>query len=57
MATIYDLPDEILEYILSLVSPYEDLHSCMSVSKQWKKYVKSKLLSKVFSFNNISNRI
>ncbi|XP_001602114.1 F-box only protein 42 [Nasonia vitripennis] len=32
---IDDLPDEILEYILSLIPPYKDLQECMYVSKRW----------------------
>ncbi|XP_058799183.1 F-box only protein 42-like [Phymastichus coffea] len=32
---IDDLPDEILEYILSLIPPYKDLQECMFVSKRW----------------------
>ncbi|XP_014205056.1 F-box only protein 42 [Copidosoma floridanum] len=32
---INDLPDEILEYILSLVPPYKDLQECRYVSKRW----------------------
>lgn len=33
---ITDLPDEVLTYILSLVSPYEDLHHCSQVCHQWR---------------------
>ena len=32
---INSLPDEILEYILSLTSPYCDLKSALQVSKRW----------------------
>ncbi|KAG7196701.1 hypothetical protein KM043_016031 [Ampulex compressa] len=32
---IDDLPDELLEYILSLVPPYKDLQECKLVSKRW----------------------
>ncbi|XP_046677022.1 F-box only protein 42 [Homalodisca vitripennis] len=34
---INDLPDEIIEYILSLLRPYDDLKKCMLVSKRWNK--------------------
>lgn len=36
------LPDEVLEFILSLIPPYKDLHDCMQVSKRWKRCVQSK---------------
>ncbi|KAK6632235.1 hypothetical protein RUM44_007266 [Polyplax serrata] len=39
--TIDDLPDEVLEYILSLVSPYKDSDSCKLVSKRWCRTVNS----------------
>lgn len=32
---IDDLPEEIMEYILSKVSPYRDLKSSMLVSRRW----------------------
>ncbi|KAK3869686.1 hypothetical protein Pcinc_025023 [Petrolisthes cinctipes] len=35
MATINDLPEEILEYILCLISPYNDLRSCRQVCQRW----------------------
>lgn len=37
-----DLPEEVLEFILSLISPYKDLHDCMLVSKKWRRCVLSK---------------
>lgn len=40
--TIDDLPDEVLEYILSLVSPYKDSDSCKLVSKRWCRTINSK---------------
>lgn len=40
--TIDDLPDEILEYILSLVSPYKDSESCKEVSRRWCRTINSK---------------
>ncbi|CAG9864308.1 unnamed protein product [Phyllotreta striolata] len=33
------LPDEVLEFILSLLPPYKDLHDCMSVNKRWRRCV------------------
>jgi len=37
------IPDEILEYILSLMSPYCDFKSASQVSKHWYSVVKSML--------------
>jgi len=37
------IPDEILEYILSLTSPYCDFKSALQVSKRWYSVVKSML--------------
>ncbi|EFN83938.1 F-box only protein 42 [Harpegnathos saltator] len=34
---IDDLPDELLEYILSLVPPYKDLEACKFVCKRWRR--------------------
>lgn len=39
---INELPDEVLEYIFTLVSPYKDLRGCMLVCKRWHETVKSK---------------
>lgn len=39
--SINELPDEVLEYIFSLVSPYKDLKECMLVSKRWNEIVKN----------------
>ncbi|XP_015589723.1 F-box only protein 42 [Cephus cinctus] len=38
---IDDLPDEILEYILSLIPPYKDLQKCLLVSKRWFRATKN----------------
>nr|XP_053635821.1 F-box only protein 42-like [Cherax quadricarinatus] len=35
MAGVNDLPEEILEYILCLISPYNDLRSCRQVCHRW----------------------
>ena len=32
---VHRLPAEVLEYIIGLVSPYGDLHSCKLVCKRW----------------------
>ncbi|XP_054708039.1 F-box only protein 42-like [Uloborus diversus] len=37
--TIQDLPDPIIEYILSYLSPYKDLKQCMQVNRAWYRYV------------------
>jgi len=37
------IPDEILEYILSLTSPYCDFKSALQVSKRWYSVVQSML--------------
>ncbi|KAF5300308.1 hypothetical protein FQA39_LY11165 [Lamprigera yunnana] len=37
--TVEDLPDEVLEFILSLIPPYKDLHDCLQVSKRWRRCV------------------
>ena len=36
-AGIMDLPEEILEYILSLLSPYSDFQSARLVCRLWHK--------------------
>lgn len=33
--TVEDLPDEVLEFILSFLPPYKDLQNCMVVCKRW----------------------
>lgn len=40
--SINDLPDEIIEFVLSFVPPYKDLHDCMLVCKRWRINVLSK---------------
>lgn len=39
VCTIEDLPEEVLEFILSLIPPYKDLHDCLQVSKRWRRCV------------------
>ena len=46
-ATIDDLPEEIMEYILSKISPYRDLKSSMLVCRRWYR-----LASGMFHVNN-----
>ena len=46
---IQDLPDEILEYILSLTSPYRDFKSAMMVCKRWRKVMESKHIINLFT--------
>lgn len=41
--TTDDLPDEVIEYILGLVSPYRDFDNCKVVSKRWHRLCRSKL--------------
>lgn len=38
---IDDLPDVLLEYILSLIPPYKDLQECKLVSKRWCRITKN----------------
>ena len=37
--TIEDIPDEVLDYILALVSAYGDLRNCCLVSRRWREAV------------------
>lgn len=37
-----DLPDEIIEFILTYLPPYGDLESCSLVCRRWNQIVKSK---------------
>lgn len=46
--SINDLPDEVIEFVLSFVPPYKDLHDCMLVCKRWRENVLSKLNSYYF---------
>lgn len=45
------LPDEILEYILSLTSPYCDFKSALQVSKRWYSVIKSMFPEFVFLYS------
>ncbi|XP_028968922.1 F-box only protein 42 [Galendromus occidentalis] len=46
MASINDLPEYVLEYILLHVSPYSDLKSCSQVNHLWNRMAKSALEKK-----------
>ncbi|KAF7281864.1 hypothetical protein GWI33_004106 [Rhynchophorus ferrugineus] len=48
--SIEDLPEELLEFILSLIPPYKDLHDCMTVSKKWRRCVLNVVKSKKRNF-------
>lgn len=41
MVLINDLPDEVLEFIMSHLPPYKDLESCSLVCKRWNHIVQS----------------
>ncbi|XP_049815800.1 F-box only protein 42 [Schistocerca nitens] len=49
--SIDDLPDEVLEYILSLVPPYKDLEECSVVCRRWHKAVKNVIRHTQKKFN------
>lgn len=49
---INDLPDEILEYIIKLVSPYQDFRSCSRVSQRWRNLCLIACNSKLLAFHN-----
>ena len=42
---IDDLPDEVLEYMLSLLSPYRDFSSVMLVCHRWYNIMKGILIN------------
>lgn len=55
MAEINDLPDEVIEFILSYLPPYKDLEECMIVCKRWTILVKSLFFSlKFFSSSEMN---
>ncbi|CAH1395811.1 unnamed protein product [Nezara viridula] len=55
-AGINDLPNELLEYIISLLPPYQDLENCMVVCKRWYKNVQSVIRHRKIEFHRaISN--
>lgn len=44
MANIDDLPDDVLEFILTHLPPYDDFENCKVVSTRWNGIVKSMFL-------------
>ncbi|KAK3921059.1 F-box only protein 42 [Frankliniella fusca] len=55
--SINELPDEVLEYIFSLVSPYKDLKECMLVSKRWHEIVKNVVRLLTLKLTNAINNM
>jgi len=49
---INKLPDEVLEYIFKLVSPYEDFTACSRVCTRWRQVCFQACKSKLLSFHN-----
>ncbi|KAL1124381.1 hypothetical protein AAG570_001010 [Ranatra chinensis] len=49
--SINSLPDEVLEYILSLVPAYKDLQDCRLVCKRWYKNVQNVIYHKKIDFH------
>ena len=47
---IWNVPDEVLIYILTLVSPYKDLHHCAQVCHQWRHCVAQVVAQKKKNF-------
>ncbi|XP_046398523.1 F-box only protein 42 [Ischnura elegans] len=47
--SINDLPDEVLEYIISLTSSYKDLEECKLVCKRWHRSVLSVIRFKIYN--------
>ncbi|GAB0100487.1 uncharacterized protein DMENIID0001_165360 [Sergentomyia squamirostris] len=50
MLSINDLPNEILEMIISHLTPYKDLDSCEQICQRWADLVKRKHLRKILRF-------
>lgn len=48
---INNLPDEIIEFIISLLPPYKDLKGCMLVCKRWYKNVQNVVRFRKHNFN------
>lgn len=48
---INNLPDEIIEFIISLLPPYKDLKGCMLVCKRWYKTVQTVVHYRKQNFN------
>lgn len=50
--SIQNIPDEVLEYIFKLISPYQDFRSCASVCKRWRNICMLACRSKLLAFHN-----
>lgn len=48
-----DLPNEVLEFIISLIPPYNDYNSCKLVCKRWMAIVESNLIHNIYFSKNI----
>lgn len=56
MVHINELPDEVLEFIMSHLPPYNDIDECSLVCRRWANVVHSKYLG--FSpYQTIFNRL
>lgn len=53
---IEDLPDEVIEYILKLVSPYADFSACARVSSRWRDCCHRVSRSRILSFSSQLNQ-
>ena len=51
---VASLPDEILDYVLSLVSAYGDLRGCALVCKRWHKAVARVAAKTRYGFNRLT---
>eukprot|EP00088_Acartia_fossae_P036709 TRINITY_DN3790_c1_g2_i3.p1 TRINITY_DN3790_c1_g2~~TRINITY_DN3790_c1_g2_i3.p1 ORF type:complete len:758 (-),score=164.78 TRINITY_DN3790_c1_g2_i3:359-2632(-) len=49
---IEDIPDEVLEYIFKLISPYQDFRSCARVNRRWRNLCEQACRSKLLAFHN-----
>ena len=54
---IQKLPDEVLIYILTLISPYQDLHSAAQVCRQWRHCVHQVVYQRKSNFNKAVNQM
>ena len=54
---IQNLPDEVLVYILSLVSPYQDLHNSARVCRQWRHCVQQVVHQRKSNFIKAVNQM
>ena len=54
---IQKLPDEVLIYILTLISPYQDLHSAAQVCRQWRHCVHQVVYQRKSNFTKAVNQM